>query len=343
MLVSAGVWVDSSPSMNKRRFLVISAGLAIAGLPQPSPAQARSGEPRRVGVLAPSTAAREEVTLKPFFDQMRQLGWIEGETVAYDRVFANDQQQDLPKLAAELVARRPELIYAPPTPAAVAAKGATDALPIVFGAVWDPVGSGLVKTLPEPGGNVTGICVFAESLAPKRLQLLREVLPDLKRIGWLGDLTDPTTKFERQTAEPAAAAFGIGISVADAGNPASIDTAVERLIADRVDAIYTGTSPLIYNHRTRLIELANRHRLPVVAYRSQLAEAGALFTYGTSLPDQIRRSALFVDKILRGAKPAALPVEQSTMFELVVNLQTAKTLGISIPRSFLLRADRIIE
>ena len=329
--------------MNERRLLVIAAGLAVVGRLQPSAAQAPSAVRRRVGVLAPSTATREEVTLKPFFDQMRQLGWIEGETVAYDRVFANDQQQDLPRLAADLVARRPELIYAPPTPAAVAAKRATDTVPIVFGAVWDPVGSGLVKSLPEPGGNVTGICVFAESLAPKRLQLLRELLPRLKRIGWLGDLTDPTTKFERQAAEPAAASFGIAMSVADAADPASIDTAVERLIADRVDAIYTGTSPLIYNHRARLIELANRQRLPVVAYRSQLAEAGALFTYGTSLPDQIRRSALFVDKILRGARPATLPVEQSTLFELVVNLKTAKTLGIDIPKSFLLRADRVIE
>ena len=329
--------------MNERRGLILAACLALVGQAPLAVAQGASGGRRRVGVLAPSTASREEVTLRPFFDQMRQLGWIEGDTVVYDRVYANDQQQDLPRLAAELVARRPELIYAPPTPAAVAARRATDTLPIVFGAVWDPVGSGLVKSLVEPGGNVTGICVFAESLAPKRLQLLRELLPKLKRIGWLGDATDPTTTFERQSAEPAAAGFGIAMSVAEASNPASVDAAVERLIADRVDAIYTGTSPLIYNQRARVIELASQRRLPVIAYRAQLAEAGALFTYGTSLADQIRRSALFVDKILRGAQPAGLPVEQSTLFELVVNLKTAKALGIAVPKSFLLRADRVIE
>jgi putative ABC transport system substrate-binding protein len=298
---------------------------------------------RRVGVLAPSTPAKEEAVLRPFFDQMSQLGWVEGRTIAYDRVFADDQQQSLPKLAVELVARRPELIYAPPTPAATAAKQATSIIPIVFGAVWDPVGSGLVSSLAHPAGNVTGVCVFAESLGPKRFQLMREILPRMKRFGWLGDSTDATTRFDHQALEPVAAAYGVVVIEAEAANPQDMDAAVEHLIESRVDLIYTGTSPLLYNMRERLIEMATGRGVPVIAYRSQLAEAGALLSFGASLPDQIRRSAVYVDKILRGAKPSDLPVEQATRFELVINLKAAKALGIIVPSSILLQADRVIE
>ena len=328
--------------MNSRRTFVIAIGAAVGALSREASPQSVKGSSRRVGVLAPSTAAREEVTLGPFFDQMHRLGWVDGQTVEYDRAYADDQQQQLPTLAAALVARQPDIIYAPPTPAAIAAKRATNTIPIVFGAVWDPVGSGLVSSLASPGGNVTGVCVFAESLAPKRLQLMREILPNLKRIGWLGDATDPTTAFDRQALVPAAREFGIQILTAEAANPEDAEKAIQQLIDQHVNAIYTGTSPLLYNVRTALIERANRARIPVIAYRAQLAEAGALFSYGTSLPEQIRRSALFVDKILRGAKPSDLPVEQATAFE-TLNTRTARMLRIEIPKMILLRADKIIE
>jgi putative ABC transport system substrate-binding protein len=294
-------------------------------------------------VLAPSSSAREEIVLQPFFEQMGRMGWIDGRTIVYDRVYADDQQQRLAQLAMELVARRPEVIYAPPTPAAIAAKRATETIPIVFGAVWDPVGSGLVTSLARPAGNITGVCVLAESLGPKRLQLLREILPRARRLGWLADSTDPTTRSDRQALEPYAASAAITIVEAEAANPAAVDAAVERLLAERVDVIYTGTSPLVYNLRQRVIELANRQRVPVIAYRSQLADDGALFSYGASLPDQIRRSAIYVDKILKGARPADLPVEQATTFELVVNRKAARRLGIDIPRSILLQTDWIID
>ena len=322
--------------MKRRELSLVALGVGL-------PLRARPAVLRRIAVLAPSTFAREEVTLKPFFDQMRQLGWVEGQTISYDRVYADDQQQLLPRLAAELVARKPELIYAPPTPAAVAAKQATNTIPIVFGAVWDPVSTGLVASLAHPGGNVTGICVFAETLAPKRVQLLREIMPGVKRIGWLGDATDPATKVEYQAFAPQAAALGLTIVFDEAANPSAAEAAMARLIAARVDVIYTGTSPLFYNMRERLVERARQGRLPVIAYRAQFADAGAIFAYGASLPDQLRRSAFLVDKILRGAKPAEIPVEQATLFELVVNLKAAKELGITIPSSMLLRADRVIE
>jgi putative ABC transport system substrate-binding protein len=313
----------------------ISGGLHLPALAQPSA--------RRVGILAPSTAATEEIVLKPFFEQMAERGWEEGTSVIYDRAFADDQQQRLSSLAVELVSRRPDVIYAPPTPAAVAAKMATDTIPIVFGAVWDPVGSGLVSSLARPTGNVTGISVFSESLGPKRLQLLREIVPNVKRFGWLGDSTDPTTRSDRRSLEPFAAANGIVIVAAEGANPSELDFAIKRLIAEHVDVIYTGTSPLIYNLRASLVEIASHARVPVIAYRAQLAEAGALLSYGASLREQIRRSALYVDKILRGATPASLPVEQATTFELVVNLRAARSLGITVPQSILLRADRVID
>ena len=324
---------------------VIAQAISTAVATQVSLVRAQSSAPalRRVGVLAPSTRAKEEVTLKPFFEQMRQLGWIEGRNIAYDRVYADDQQQRLHILAAELVARKPELIYAPPTPAAVAAKQATDAIPIVFGAVWDPVSTGLVASLARPGGNVTGICVLAESLAPKRIQLLREVMPTVKRLGWLGDATDRATRLEYEAFAPQAAALGVTIVFAEAANPPAMEAAISRLFAQRVDVIYCGTSPLLYNMRERLLELANQQHLPIVAYRESFADAGALFAYGASLVDQLRRSAFTADKILKGAKPADIPVEQATLFQLVVNAKAAKRLGITLPRAILLRADRVIE
>ena len=328
--------------MNSRRLLLLALGASLSGHAVWLQAQKPSASLRRVGVLAPSTRAKEEVTLKPFFDQMRQLGWIEGQTIAYDRAYADDQQQRLPALAAEMVARKPDLIYAPPTPAAVAAKQVTQTIPIVFGAVWDPVSTGLEASLERPCGNVTGICVFAESLAPKRLQLLREVLPHARRIGWLGDATDLTTKLEYQSYLPLAASQGLTIVFAEAADPGAVEAAVARLIAERVDVLYSSTSPLLYNMRVRLIELADSKRVPVIAYRAQFAEAGALFAYGASLPDQLRRSAFLADRILKGAKPADVPVEQATLFELVVNLKSAKALGIAIPQTILLRADRVI-
>lgn len=326
-----------------RRRTLLAIGLGFSGNAASLRAQTPARGLRRVGVLAPSTRANEEITLRPFFEQMRQLGWIEGQNIAYDRVYADDQQQRLPTLAAELVARKPELIYAPPTPAAVAAKQATDAIPIVFGAVWDPVSTGLVASLARPGGNVTGICVFAESLAPKRIQLLREIMPGVKRLGWLGDATDRATRLEYEAFAPQAAALGVAIVFAEAANPPAMEAALGRLFAQRVDVIYCGTSPLLYNMRERLLELANQQHLPIIAYREPFADAGALFAYGASLADQLRRSAFTVDKILKGARPADIPVEQATLFQLVVNAKAAKRLGITIPRSILLRADRVIE
>ena len=272
--------------MRRRRLLVLSAGAAISGSPVLLSAQTPATSLRRVAVLAPSTRAKEGVTLKPFFDQMRALGWIEGQTIAYDRAFADDRHEDLPRLATELVARKPELVYAPPSIAARAAWQATRTIPMVFATANDPVREGFVASLGRPGGNATGLSNISASLLPKRIQLLREILPGVQRIGRLLDPADSSGRLAQQQFAPVAASLGLTITMAD---------------------------------------------------------SGGLFVYAPSQADLLRRSALVVDKVLRGAKPADIPVEQPTLFELVVNLKAAMALGITIPQSVLLQADRVIE
>jgi putative ABC transport system substrate-binding protein len=320
--------------MKRRGVLTWTAvlGLQVPGVPMAQPA------PRRVGVLAPSTVAREAVTLKPFFEEMRKLGWIEGQNITFDRVYADDRMEDLPQRAAELVARRPDLIYAPPQPAAVAARRATASIPIIFATATDPVGAGLVGSLARPGGNATGIGQF-DSLAPKSLQLLREMLPRVRRVGLVGATGDPRFALDRDALTQL---LGAGLQAVPAQNPAEVEAALQTLVQSGVEAIFT-TSSLLFNRRERVIELTLPQRVPVVGHRGEMAEAGALFSYGPSLAGQIRASAQFVDKVLRGANPAELPVQQPTTVELLVNVRTAGALGIAVPRTVLLRAERVIE
>ena len=328
--------------MNRRRFLRLALGIGMTVRASSLWAQNAREDLRRVAVLAPSTRAKEDVTLKPFFDEMARLGWIEGQTIAYDRAYANDRHQELPRLAAELVARKPQLIYAPPQGAAIAARQATQTIPIVFAAGRDPVSAGLVLSLAHPGGNATGVVSGFESIAAKRLELLREILPRAKRIGFLGDSTDPLTIVDRSALAATATALGLTMVVAEASNPVEFEAAVATLIGQDVDAIHA-TSAISVNLRSRLIDQTNRKRVPVIGGRTPQVEAGALYAYSSSLADQFRRSAQMVDKILKGAKPADLPIEQPTKFELVVNLKAARILGISIPASVLLRANEVIR
>jgi putative tryptophan/tyrosine transport system substrate-binding protein len=328
--------------VNRRSILRFAIGVGVAFSALPLRAQAPAASIRRIGVLAPSTRAKEEVTLKSFFEEMRRLGWIEGQTIAYDRTYADDRHQDLPRLAAELVAHKPELIYAPPQIAAMAARQATQTIPIVFATGIDPVAAGLVTSLAHPGGNATGVISSIDSLAPKRLELLREILPAAKRIGLLGDPSDPRLTSDRVALAPVASALGLTLIVREASNPVEFDAAVASLMEQRVDAIMAVTS-ISSNLRERLIELTSRRRVPVVGNLAPVAEVGGLLSYSASIPDQLRRSAQLVDKILKGANPADLPIEQPTKFELVINMKTAKALGITIPQAILLRADEVIQ
>jgi putative ABC transport system substrate-binding protein len=324
---------------------LVSAELAMLAGPWAGTVQAQSPSGtrlRRIGVLAPSTAAREALTLKPFFDEMQRLGWVEGQTVLFDRAYADDQYQELPRLARELVARQPELIFAPPLPAAVAAKGATATIPIVFATGTDPVGVGLVRSLSRPGGNATGRVSVMESLAPKSLELLLQLMPAVRRVGLLGDPGDARLGQDRDALAPLLAARGIRLVVAAASDPQGFDLAVAQLLRERVEVIMTNSS-LSFNLRLRLFEQLRGRPVAVVGHRRELVEAGALLSYGAPLQEQIRRSAFVVDKILRGAKPGDIPVEQPMEFELVLNLKTARALGVSVPQAMLLRASQVIE
>jgi putative ABC transport system substrate-binding protein len=212
--------------MNRRHALRFAISACVAARASPLWAQSPLAGPRRVGVLVPSTRAKEEVILKPFFDQMRETGWVEGRNIVYDRVYADDRHHELPRLAAELVARKPELIYAPPQIASMAASQATRTTPIVFATAIDPVGAGLASSLAHPGGNVTGVVSVIDSLAPKRLELLRQILPNARRIGLLGDPNDPRLNIERSALASVASALSLSIVVAEATNPA--DLAIEQ-------------------------------------------------------------------------------------------------------------------
>lgn len=322
--------------MKRRELPAVLAAFATASVRAQAPSQ------RHIGVLAPSSAAREAVTLKPFFDEMARLGWVEGSTVRYDRQYADDQYQELPRLARELVARRPQLIFAPPLPAAVAARQATRTIPIVFATGTDPVGAGLVESLARPGGNATGMISVIESLAPKSLELLLELMPVVRRIGLLGDPGDARLQQDRAMLSPLLQARGLQLALGEAADPAALDVALTRLLAGRVEVIMTNSS-ISFNLRERLMQRLQGQRVAVVGHRSEMAEAGALFSYGALLQEQIRRAASVADRVLRGAKPADIPVEQPTTFELTLNLRTARALGLSIPRTLLLRADRVIE
>ena len=328
--------------MNRRGVLQGSFACLIAGISTAIRGQATRQAPPRVAVLAPSTRSREEVTLRPFFDEMRRLGWVEGQTVVYDRAYGDDLQDNLNRLAVEVVARKPDLIFAPPSPAAVAARKATSTIPIIFATGTDPVGTGLVASLSRPKGNVTGMLSVVESLTPKLMQVLRETLPAAKHLGFLNDPGDPRARIDLTAARTAASALGMTLVTSEVTSPAMLSAAVGRLAEQKVDAIITSTS-LLFNLRARLVELANARRLPVIGHRSELVEAGALLSYGASLPNQLRSAATIVDKVLKGASPSELPVEQPTKFELVVNLKAASALGVKVPQSVMLRADRVIE
>ena len=325
----------------KSRRSWLAAGVALPALAWTGAlrAQTPAAALRRVGVLVPSTREKEDVILKPFFDQMRELGWIEGQNIAYDRVFADDLTDRLPTLAAQLVARGPELIYAPPSVSAVAAKGATSTIPIVFAAANDPVAFGLVKSLGRPGGNVTGVSNMATELAAKRVQLLKEILPGMKRLGVMGAAGDPNSRVERQVVAAAATTLGIQVVHGEFTQPGDLDAGFAKLVAQRPDAVYVLGAALTTHLRARFAELAAQKRLPIVPFTTD----GGLFYYGSSLANGLRRSAQLVDKILRGAKPADIPVEQPTVFNMVVNLKAAKALGLTVPQSVVLRADQVIE
>lgn len=327
--------------MNTRRGFLIG----LAGL-HPMFARAQRAEPgrnaMRVGMLYTSDAKSDQARSKVFVDTLRELGWVEGTNIVYDRVYADGDAARLHALATKLVARKPDLVLVSSTPEVRAVLAATSAIPIVFSGTNDPVASGLVKSLARPGGNVTGIANIGPELGPKRLQLLREIIPGISRVGLLIAPSIAPMQLERKLIAETAGQH-IKIVPAIVNEPGELEAAFGLFAESRVEAVITTHIQLYDLSRKNIIEMALRSRVPLVGHRTSLAEDGALMSYSSVRLEQVRRAAYLADKVLKGAKAADLPVEQPTKFELVVNMKTAKALGIRIPQSILVQADRVIE
>jgi len=330
--------------MNRRTFLY-GLTLGTLGLPRAAEAQ-QAAKLARLGYLGNSQAANPHLR-EAFVQELRELGYVEGRNLVIETRFAEGKLERFPALAAELVALKVDVIFAGGgTLSALAAKQATRTLPIVFAAVVDPIASGVVTSLARPGGNITGLSNLAPELVGKGLELLTQAVPGLTRVAVLwhpGGLGERTEQDQLKAAEVAARALGVRLQVVEARGPADIDRAFSEMTRARAGALTVLGSTMFNNERRRLADLAAKNRLPAVYPLREFVDAGGLMAYGANFADLFRRAATYVDKILKGTKPADLPVEQPTKFELVINLKTAKALGLTIPQSVLGRADEVIQ
>jgi len=278
-----------------------------------------------------------------FVDAFQALGWVEGKNVIYEDRFAENQLDRLPDLAAELVRLNVDVITAGGTLAPLAAKRATSTIPIVMTSAGDPLGSGLVTSLARPGANVTGLSLMAPELGGKRLELLKEILPGLNRVAIIWNAANPYSALVFKETQRAAQVLNIQVHSLEVRHPGELGDALEAATRQHASALITVEDPLTLNHRQQIADFAAKNRLLAIYGLREFADAGGFLTYGAHIADLMRRSAGYVDKILKGAKPADLPVEQPTKFELVINLKTAKTLGLEVPPTLLARADEVIE
>jgi putative tryptophan/tyrosine transport system substrate-binding protein len=326
--------------MRRRAFLGLVGGSAavwpVMGWGQ------QLGKLPTIGFLGANTASSQRQSTDPFVRRLRELGWIDGSTVAIEYRWAEGRFERAPALAAELIQLKVDVLVTHATPNVIAAKQATSVIPIVFAAVGDPVGTGLVESLSRPGGNVTGLSMQSSDLGGKRLQLMREVIPHLGRVAFLAGSGSPNTAKELAEFQTAAQTLGLEVTRYDIAHADDIAPVVQGL-KGRADAIYVETTPLMYTNRLRINTLALGVQLPTFSGSREFAEASGVMSYGPNFSDLFRRAGDLVDKVLRGTKPADLPVEQPTKFDLVVNLTTAKALGLAIAPTLLARADEVIE
>jgi putative ABC transport system substrate-binding protein len=326
----------------RRTFLGTLAGglLAASRIVHAQPA----GKVHRIGYLGSGSSTSSPHLPGAFRQGLRELGWIEGQNIVIEYRFADGRLDRLPALAAEVVGLKVDIIAASPAPAALAAKNATGTIPIVFTSVPDPVGLGLVASLARPGGNVTGLTYSVGfNIFGKDLELLKEAAPKAQRVAVLSNPASPSQPLTMSEIRDAARSLGLQLLLVEARGPDDFDGAFAAMAKERVGALFVVTDPAFVPHRARLTELTAKNRLPSIFTQREDAEAGALMSYGPSLSDIYRRAATYVDKILKGAKPADLPVEQPTKFELVINLKTARAIGLTLPQSLVQRADEVIR
>ena len=303
----------------------------------------RAGNVYRVGLLGPAAERVYTESLRSLRTGLRELGYVEGKNIVFEYRFAEDKYERLPGLAAELVRANVDIIVVHSTPGTRAAKQATPTIPIVMVNVADPVGAGLVASLARPGRNITGVSNIDVGLAAKRLELLKEVVPKLSLVGVVRNPDNASGELQLRETQAAARSLGIEIQLFDARDRKELESAFSVMAKARADAFTVMGDPLFLSQQNQIANLATTKRLPSVFARNENVEAGGLMSYGPTFADQFRQAATFVDKILKGAKPGELPVEEPTRMYLVINLKTAKALGLTIPQSILLRADQVIE
>ena len=328
--------------MERRTFLGTLTGGLLAG-PLAAEAQ-QAGKPARVGILALTTFTPVPLAVDHFRAGLRELGYVDGQTVLFEYRAAEGKVERLPELARELVDAKVNVIYTAAAPAALAAKQATNAIPVVFGGIPDPVGAGLVTSLARPGGNVTGVAFEATpEQAAKQLELLKGLAPSVTRVGIFGAPgLQESVQRHQPIVESARAKLGLDLIRAEVPSVADLDRAFDALARARVDGLWL-VAPAAFQGRGQIADYALKNRLPAIAPYREFADAGGLVSFGASFAHTHHRAAAYVDKILKGAKPGDLPVEQPAKFELVINLKTAKALGLTVPQSLLLRADQVIE
>jgi putative tryptophan/tyrosine transport system substrate-binding protein len=336
--------------VDRRRFLVTSLAGALAA---PLAAEAQpAGKIYRIGYLSPSSPSDPERLASPFGERglaafrqgLRALGYVEGQNIAIENRWAEGRFERLPDLAAELVRLKVDVIVSVVTQASLAAKNATRTIPIVMVAVGDPLGSGLVASLARPGGNVTGPSSMYADLVGKQLEVLKEIVPKLSRVAVLWNPANAAWQAQMLKATGVAArALGLQVQLLEARGPDELEGAFAAMNRERASALLVAPDVIFALHARRIADLAAKRHLPAMYGSSEHVEAGGLISYAPNIPDVFRRAATYVDKILKGARPSDLPVEQPTKFEVFMNLKTAKALGLTIPPSLLLRADQVIE
>jgi putative ABC transport system substrate-binding protein len=330
--------------MDRRAFIGSLAGGLLAAPLSTAAAQPREKVPR-VGYLSPgspSDLARQR-RFEAFRQGLRERGYVEGQTIAIEPRWAEGKYARYSALAADLVRLKVDVIVAVGGRATQDAQQATRTIPIVMSVVIDPLGSGLVASLARPGGNVTGLTIMASDVVGKQFEVVKEVVPKVSRVALLWNPANPGSAPQVREAEGAARALGVRLQTLEARDPQEIDSAFAAMTKERAGALVVLSDAILLNQRRQIAELAAKSRLPAVYTLREHAEAGGLMAYGANPLDLERRAATYVDKILKGAKPADLPVEQSTKFELIINLKTAKALGLTMPQSLLQRADQVIE
>ena len=327
--------------MRRREFITVLGG--VAAMARPLAVRAQQPAMPVIGFLDSQSRTFADVVLPAFRQGLKDNGYIEGENVAIEYRWAENQIDQLPALAADLVRRRVVVIVAGAPPAALAAKAATTTIPIVFGVGDDPVKIGLVTSLARPNGNLTGINFFSSELAAKRMELLREMVPTAARVAVLGDPTFTLTESQVRDAETAARAMGLQIQILNASTSREINAIFANFVRERPDALYVGTGPFFASRSVQFALLAAHYGVPAIYGVRSFTEAGGLMSYGTSLTDAYHQMGIYTGHILKGAKPADLPVIQSTKFELIINAETARMLGLTIPAGVISIADEVIE